>query len=130
MRRPRRSPPFPYTPLSRPGHVGRARRGPPPAVGGRVSAPAVGTVRPRTSRISQVVTLIAVVVPPLGIASAAGLLWGVDRTSTRLNSSHANISYDDFCLKKKADGDPAPARGLPLAGHHCAAATPPALAGS
>ena len=37
----------------------------------------VGTVRPRTSRISQVVTLIAVVVPPLGIACAAGLLWGV-----------------------------------------------------
>jgi stearoyl-CoA desaturase (Delta-9 desaturase) len=37
----------------------------------------VGTVRPRTSPISQVVTLIAVVVPPLGIACAAGLLWGV-----------------------------------------------------
>src|SRR3712207_8100134 len=25
-----------------------------------------------------------------------------DRKSTRLNSSHANISYADFCLKKKA----------------------------
>jgi stearoyl-CoA desaturase (delta-9 desaturase) len=37
----------------------------------------VGTVRPRTSRISQAVTLIAVVVPPLGLASAMGLLWGV-----------------------------------------------------
>src|SRR3712207_8644053 len=24
-----------------------------------------------------------------------------DRESTRLNSSHANISYADFCLKKK-----------------------------
>src|SRR3712207_7481162 len=24
-----------------------------------------------------------------------------DRKSTRLNSSHANISYADFCLKKK-----------------------------
>src|SRR5947209_11809323 len=24
-----------------------------------------------------------------------------DRKSTRLNSSHANISYDAFCLKKK-----------------------------
>src|SRR3712207_7166059 len=24
-----------------------------------------------------------------------------DRKSTRLNSSHANISYDVFCLKKK-----------------------------
>jgi stearoyl-CoA desaturase (delta-9 desaturase) len=37
----------------------------------------VGTVRNRTSRISQVVTLIAVVVPPLGLVSAIGLLWGV-----------------------------------------------------
>src|SRR5258707_8858211 len=25
----------------------------------------------------------------------------LDRKSTRLNSSHANISYADFCLKKK-----------------------------
>ena len=38
---------------------------------------ALGTVRPRTSRISQVVTLVAVVVPPLGVAAAAGLLWNV-----------------------------------------------------
>ena len=37
----------------------------------------VGTVRTRTSRVSQVVTLIAVVVPPLGLVSAVGLLWGV-----------------------------------------------------
>src|SRR3712207_7730946 len=28
-------------------------------------------------------------------------LPGVDRKSTRLNSSHANISYAVFCLKKK-----------------------------
>src|SRR5438445_5164198 len=27
----------------------------------------------------------------------------VDRKSTRLNSSHANISYAVFCLKKKKD---------------------------
>src|SRR4051812_48587952 len=43
---------------------------------GEEGAP-VGTVRERTSRVSQVVTLIAVVVPPLGIVSAMGLLWGV-----------------------------------------------------
>src|SRR3712207_8742734 len=30
-----------------------------------------------------------------------GLLGLVDRKSTRLNSSHANISYAVFCLKKK-----------------------------
>src|SRR3712207_6926524 len=29
------------------------------------------------------------------------LAQGVDRKSTRLNSSHANISYAVFCLKKK-----------------------------
>src|SRR3712207_8029009 len=30
-----------------------------------------------------------------------GLRPGLDRKSTRLNSSHANISYAVFCLKKK-----------------------------
>src|SRR5207237_6162510 len=37
----------------------------------------VGTVRQRTSRISQAVTFVAVLMPPLGIFSAMGLLWGV-----------------------------------------------------
>src|SRR3954470_2906222 len=37
----------------------------------------IGTVRPRTSRASQVVTVVAVVVPPLGLVSAMGLLWGI-----------------------------------------------------
>src|SRR3712207_8571577 len=27
--------------------------------------------------------------------------WSLDRKSTRLNSSHANISYAVFCLKKQ-----------------------------
>src|SRR3712207_8490435 len=31
----------------------------------------------------------------------AEILPGLDRKSTRLNSSHANISYAVFCLKKK-----------------------------
>src|SRR3712207_8486612 len=29
-----------------------------------------------------------------------------DRKSTRLNSSHANLSYAVFCLKKKTSNDP------------------------
>src|SRR5919201_5305706 len=41
------------------------------------AAPAVATVRPRTSRISQVVTLVAVAIPPLGIVLAMDLLWGI-----------------------------------------------------
>src|SRR5690349_23820074 len=34
---------------------------------------------------------------PLGIAAA----YAIDRKSTRLNSSHVEISYAVFCLKKK-----------------------------
>src|SRR3712207_8658428 len=33
-------------------------------------------------------------------------LLGLDRKSTRLNSSHANISYAVFCLKKKTQQHP------------------------
>src|SRR3712207_7849992 len=38
-----------------------------------------------------------------GLASTLSALAGsgLDRKSTRLNSSHANISYAVFCLKKK-----------------------------
>src|SRR3712207_7211689 len=36
----------------------------------------------------------------VGEAAVAGDPWE-DRKSTRLNSSHANISYAVFCLKKK-----------------------------
>src|SRR5947209_11409637 len=42
---------------------------------------------------------------PFAGAAAAGEGYGAegggDRKSTRLNSSHANISYAVFCLKKK-----------------------------
>src|SRR3712207_8780551 len=38
-------------------------------------------------------------------AHRTGLLRGRDRKSTRLNSSHANISYAVFCLKKKKSTD-------------------------
>src|SRR3712207_8232903 len=33
-----------------------------------------------------------------------GTGWSSDRKSTRLNSSHANISYAVFCLKKTRHG--------------------------
>src|SRR3712207_7929665 len=37
-----------------------------------------------------------------GLAQRVGVVeLGQDRKSTRLNSSHANISYAVFCLKKK-----------------------------
>ena len=38
---------------------------------------AIEPAHPRTSRLNQVVTLVAVIVPPLGIVAAMGLLWGI-----------------------------------------------------
>jgi stearoyl-CoA desaturase (delta-9 desaturase) len=40
-------------------------------------AVSIATVREGTSRISQVVTLLAVALPPLGLAAAMGALWDV-----------------------------------------------------
>src|SRR3712207_7769456 len=37
----------------------------------------------------------------------------IDRKSTRLNSSHANISYAVFCLKKRKYGHPCGADSYP-----------------
>src|SRR5215217_8221002 len=43
---------------------------------------------------------------PTAVPSALRRSWsGGDRKSTRLNSSHANISYAVFCLKKKKIND-------------------------
>src|SRR3712207_7792014 len=44
-------------------------------------------------------TVVAVVEAPGHLLAEAGV--EEDRKSTRLNSSHANISYAVFCLKKK-----------------------------
>src|SRR3712207_8349259 len=78
IRRPPRSTLFPYTTLFRSGgrHVASLRAG--PASGG-ARGPAG---------------------PALAADRDAGVPWRRDRKSTRLNSSHANISYAVFCLKK------------------------------
>src|SRR5690606_35283401 len=55
----------------------------------------------------RVIDIPLVIVPDTGgrgagvVAAMALLLAGVDRKSTRLNSSHVKISYAVFCLKKK-----------------------------
>src|SRR2546430_9915892 len=41
-----------------------------------------------------------------------GIKGGRDRKSTRLNSSHSQISYAVFCLKKKSRGVDRPPRGV------------------
>src|SRR3712207_7444107 len=46
------------------------------------------------------------------VARAAAQVLAEDRKSTRLNSSHANISYAVFCLKKKDLTFPAGVRRL------------------
>src|SRR2546430_7707211 len=50
-------------------------------------------------------------------AASPGL--GEDRKSTRLNSSHSQISYAVFCLKKKQQdaGSPVAHRAAPLSGN-------------
>src|SRR3712207_8157818 len=87
IRRPPRSTLFPYTTLFRspphpaphPGDGDEPRRG-------------KDRARPRGAR-RQVVR---------GEPALARGAWKAgDRKSTRLNSSHANISYAVFCLKKK-----------------------------
>src|SRR3712207_7913803 len=48
-----------------------------------------------------------------------------DRKSTRLNSSHANISYAVFCLKKKQNGNHHSPRRMHRRGPTYIAASPP-----
>src|SRR2546430_11057411 len=47
--------------------------------------------------------------PNLATLLALRALFGLDRKSTRLNSSHSQISYAVFCLKKKKTSDTLPA---------------------
>src|SRR5438445_7085246 len=90
IRRPPRSTLFPYTTLFRSPLGGRLMR---------VSENAA-MILPRTGIGVDVHAYAPEGDPqPLWLG---GLFWeGEDRKSTRLNSSHANISYAVFCLKKK-----------------------------
>src|SRR5258707_8313129 len=83
IRRPPRSTLFPYTTLfrSHPSHNSRANMGRGAPV--QVSSESHGSFPPAKKEFHH---------------------WRdgeTDRKSTRLNSSHANISYAVFCLKKK-----------------------------
>src|SRR3712207_8410344 len=91
MRRPPRSTLFPYTTLFRSHGLAALRVG-------------LMTVLP-------VLLAVAVAAVAATVGQTGGLVHGKarprprrprgDRKSTRLNSSHANISYAVFCLKKK-----------------------------
>src|SRR3712207_8942355 len=52
--------------------------------------------------VSRAKTILFVVIPTAKGGIVTGVILAMaDRKSTRLNSSHANISYAVFCLKKK-----------------------------
>src|SRR3712207_8969962 len=96
IRRPPRSTLFPYTTLFRSRLALRLE-------GVLVRLPGIALVAQRAARVAE---------PDLGLEQQAVVLLepvleeGLvdlleDRKSTRLNSSHANISYAVFCLKKK-----------------------------
>src|SRR2546430_4063831 len=83
IRRPPRSTLFPYTTLFRSERLQLARR-----------------------VLPHLIVEIVEVVPAAEAQQAGALLArerieGLDRKSTRLNSSHSQISYAVFCLKKK-----------------------------
>src|SRR3712207_7406392 len=86
IRRPPRSTLFPYTTLFR-SFYGAAGRG--------VKVEAAADPTELTLEDSLVYTLRV-----RNLANPADVQRPEDRKSTRLNSSHANISYAVFCLKK------------------------------
>src|SRR3712207_7924099 len=86
IRRPPRSTLFPYTALFRSLDLGE---------GALVD---LGLLGPDHAARQQV---HAVLTGPLRRPQARAAIPHPDRKSTRLNSSHANISYAVFCLKKK-----------------------------
>src|SRR3712207_7829628 len=96
IRRPPRSTLFPYTTLFRSRAPGRGRPTPREAREGRPAAEVLLADRGRSPRNGDLAR------DPDGRARrAARPRTPQDRKSTRLNSSHANISYAVFCLKKK-----------------------------
>src|SRR3712207_8656973 len=94
IRRPPRSTLFPYTTLFR--SLAQHGEDPVDLAQRRVRAP---------DRLVEVVAAGGEAGAELGQQDREALAVGAaqDRKSTRLNSSHANISYAVFCLKKKND---------------------------
>src|SRR2546430_17068063 len=88
IRRPPRSTLFPYTTLFRSTD----------ATFGRASVELGATVRTARRALGPVLARGTVPVVPGFLGAAPD---GQDRKSTRLNSSHSQISYAVFCLKKK-----------------------------
>src|SRR3712207_7533041 len=95
IRRPPESTLFPYTALYRSGAARHGRTPMTAAAPDLTRVPPLGEPRPQPVPAAEESTL------PNGLRVVVVPRPGVDRKSTRLNSSHANISYAVFCLKKK-----------------------------
>src|SRR2546430_11125404 len=91
IRRPPRSTLFPYTTLFRSSSISNL-----PEIG----LPSASLARKPASSETVASFRAAASAGAFFAASAASAL---DRKSTRLNSSHSQISYAVFCLKKKQD---------------------------
>src|SRR3712207_7495249 len=99
IRRPPRSTLFPYTTLFRSTGVPVAKHG------GRAASSSSGAADVLEA-LGVVIDLPAPAVARCVEVGGIGFFFAPvfhpgDRKSTRLNSSHANISYAVFCLKKK-----------------------------
>src|SRR3712207_8062884 len=88
IRRPPRSTLFPYTTLFRSQAGGHGH-----AAQVRVAHQRLAPGRPGAT--------VSISSAKRGARTSERTLISEDRKSTRLNSSHANISYAVFCLKKK-----------------------------
>src|SRR2546430_12742039 len=94
IRRPPRSTLFPYTTLFRSPWAARAGVNP------------ANVERAVEAILAELRGILAEPVTVEELADAQSYLTGVlplDRKSTRLNSSHSQISYAVFCLKKKSN---------------------------
>src|SRR2546430_12615365 len=103
IRRPPRSTLFPYTTLFRSGLM--------LAITTRRGGAYMQMIRGQLIRWVVYILVLGFVVS--GIDNAAHLGGLADRKSTRLNSSHSQISYAVFCLKKKTPSTPKPSHSKP-----------------
>src|SRR3712207_8049292 len=98
IRQPPRSTLFPYTPLFRSLGADRARRA---ARGLRAAGAARHLLLPDPTLMFEPMARFGYASKAAIYAIVGGLALAEIGRSTRLNSSHANISYAVFCLKKK-----------------------------
>src|SRR2546430_12206288 len=101
IRRPPRSTLFPYTTLFRSGRASagrvRSRAGLAAALGLGAGLSVLGVLVGGVAVLAAAAALGRRHAGPQDLGQVGGLLLGLDRKSTRLNSSHSQNSYAGFC---------------------------------